>query len=538
MGFQHAIGGINAASKQLDVIGNNVANSGTIGFKGSRAEFADMYAANFYGVAATQTGLGVRTETIAQQFSQGNINTTGNQMDMAISGNGFFVLNDPNGISYSRNGQFKIDREGFIVNNGGSNLQGWAVDPVTGKILEGSRTDLKVDNTLLIGRPTDFPGGVNASPVKFELNIDSRSAPLNTIPTPTLSAASSTEATTSDRIRYVEVAGKYVAVQQNTTRTAPLPSVEVGQVGTVAAGVFTPILPTEFHPTSFNYLDPTSGTTQAYVPGPIVAPATLPVVPGTSVILSGVFDPSNPNTYTHTTSTKIYDSLGNPYTMNIYLVKKDMAGTSPNVTSPWDVYVNVLDPITGMPITTGLTNPQTVEFDTKGMITGASEMSFGTFTPSATPPDVAADPIQISLDLAGTTQQGASFAVNKIIQEGYGPSVVTNLEVSKEGVISARYSNGQNKAIGQVILANFPNQQGLQPIGNNRWIQTYQSGTPAYNNPGSTNTGLIQAQSLEDANIDLTAELVNMITAQRFYQANAQTIKVQDAVLQSVINLR
>lgn len=432
MGFQHGVGGINAAAKQLDVIGNNVANAGTIGFKGSRAEFADMYAANFYGVAATQTGLGTRTETIAQQFSQGNINTTGNQMDMAISGNGFFVMNDPNGISYSRNGQFKIDRQGFIVNNGGSNLQGWAVDPVTGKILEGSRTDLKVDNTLLAGRPTDFPGGADASPVKFELNVDSRKSSL-------------------------------------------------------------------------------SGVT---------------------------FDASNPNTYTHTTSTKIYDSLGNPYTMNIYLVKQDMAGAAPAVTSPWQVHVNILDPQTGLPITTGLTNPQTVTFDSKGMITGASELTFGTFTPSAVPPAVAADPIQISVDLVGTTQQGASFAVNKVIQEGYAPSVVTNLEVSKEGIISARYSNGQNKAIGQVILANFPNQQGLQPIGNNRWIQTYQSGTPAYNNPGSTNTGLIQAQALEDANVDLTAELVNMITAQRYYQANAQTIKVQDAVLQSVINLR
>lgn len=167
MGFQHGVGGINAASKQLDVIGNNVANSGTIGFKGSRAEFADMYAANFYGVAATQTGLGVRTETIAQQFSQGGITTTGNQMDMAISGNGFFVIKDTNGVSYSRNGQFKIDREGFIVNNGGSNLQGWAVDENTGRVLEGTQTSMRVDNSLLEPRPTDFPAG--AGEIKWAL---------------------------------------------------------------------------------------------------------------------------------------------------------------------------------------------------------------------------------------------------------------------------------------------------------------------------------------------------------------------------------
>lgn len=515
MGFQHGVGGINAAAKQLDVIGNNVANAGTIGFKGSRAEFADMYAANFYGVAATQTGLGTRTETIAQQFSQGNINTTGNQMDMAISGNGFFVMNDPNGISYSRNGQFKIDRQGFIVNNGGSNLQGWAVDPVTGKILEGSRTDLKVDNTLLAGRPTDFPGGTNASPVKFELNVDSRATPVG--------VRSSRLDTAATPVRYVEIStGTYVNVSN-------------GQLGKIKdTGEFDPDVPSAFYTASFSYDD--GSDVYRYTPSAPLGSAGSSVVDSAATVLP--FDPSNPNTYTHTTSTKIYDSLGNPYTMNIYLVKKDMTGISPSVTSPWEVNVNVLDPTTGLPITTGLTNPQTVTFDSKGMITGASELTFGTFTPSAVPPAVAADPIQISVDLVGTTQQGASFAVNKIIQEGYAPSVVTNLEVSKEGIISARYSNGQNKAIGQVILANFPNQQGLQPIGNNRWIQTYQSGTPAYNNPGSTNTGLIQAQALEDANIDLTAELVNMITAQRFYQANAQTIKVQDAVLQSVINLR
>lgn len=237
MGFQHGVGGINAAAKQLDVIGNNVANAGTIGFKSSRAEFADMYASNFYGVAATQTGLGVRTDTIAQQFGQGGITTTGNQMDMAISGNGFFVLKDVNGVSYSRNGQFKIDRQGFVVSNGGSNLQGWAVDPGTGKILEGSQTDLKVDNSLLAGRATDFPG-TPPSPVKFEMNFDSRQLP------------------------------------------------------------------------------------------PSVSP----------------FNPADPNSYTHTTSTKIYDSLGNPYTMNVYLEKQ--AVTPPD--SPWQVHVRVIDPATGI----------------------------------------------------------------------------------------------------------------------------------------------------------------------------------------------
>jgi len=424
MGFQHGIGGINAAAKQLDVIGNNVANSGTIGFKGSRAEFADMYAANFYGVAATQTGLGVRTETIAQQFNQGGITTTGNQMDMAISGNGFFVLNDVNGVSYSRNGQFKIDREGFIVNNGGSNLQGWAVDENTGRVLEGTQTSMRVDNSLLEPRPTDFPAG--AGEIKWAFNLDSRQTSL----------------------------------------------------------------------------DPAN------------------------------FDPANPATYNHTTSTNIYDSLGNPYKLNLYFVKDTAGGGA------WQVFARGIDETVSPNAVVDL-GQQALTFDTEGKLpTGPNLLNFTAFDPSTLGVPVNAAPININIDFANTTQFGAQFSNNDIIQPGYPPSVVTNLEVSKDGVVSARYSNGQNKTIGQVILANFPNQQGLQSIGNNRWIQTYQSGTPTLNNPGSTNTGLIQSQALEEANVDLTAELVNMITAQRFYQANAQTIKVQDAVLQSVINLR
>lgn len=159
MAFQHGLSGINAASKQLDAIGNNVANSSTVGFKGSRAEFADMFAANFYGVAATQNGIGVNTTLIAQQFGQGNITTTGNQLDLAISGNGFFVMQNANGISYTRNGQFQIDREGFI-NNNGDYLMGWQVDDRTTppSVQNGNLGPLKIDNSLLEPRPSAYGG--------------------------------------------------------------------------------------------------------------------------------------------------------------------------------------------------------------------------------------------------------------------------------------------------------------------------------------------------------------------------------------------
>ena len=507
MGFQHGVGGINAAAKQLDVIGNNVANAGTIGFKGSRAEFADMYAANFYGVAATQTGLGVKTDTIAQQFSQGGITTTGNQLDMAISGNGFFVLKDPNGTSYSRNGQFKIDREGFLVTNGGANLMGYAVDPQTGKILAGTKNELRVDNSLLDPRPSDF----NGEAIQMNLNLDSRSTPP--------SSALLTKGVTLERVGttdYLKLPnGRYV-------------DPATGEEGTVTGTTFTASSPTVTHSGIIFYVD-ASGVLQKYDGAGVSAP------PSAAELAPYDFDPAKPSTYNHTTSMKVHDSLGNEHVLSTYYVKKPGAGE-------WDVHTRITDPA-GNTRTLQFKDPAggadvdsvSISFDRYGNLMSAGALALASYNPN---PDIGAADLNLKIDFTGSSQFGAAFAVNDLIQPGYGPSVVTNLEISKDGVISARYSNGQNKFVGQIFLANFANQQGLQSIGNNRWIQTYQSGVPTENTPGSTNTGLIQSQALEEANVDLTAELVNMITAQRFYQANAQTIKVQDAVLQSVINLR
>lgn len=433
MGFQHGISGIAAATKQLDTIGNNVANAGTIGFKGSRAEFSDMFASNFYGVAATQVGLGAKTDVVAQQFAQGNTLPTGNQLDMAISGNGFFVLKDTNGTAFTRNGQFKIDREGYIVSNGNANLQGWAIDEHS-TILKGTQTDLRVDNSLLAPRPTDFPDGKG----KIDWNV-------------------------------------------NVNSSAPIVNVA-----------------------------------------------------------ANAFDPMNRNTFTHMTSTKIYDSLGNDYKMNLYFVHKGKG--------QWDVHARVIDHLNDpdklVNLNDGAGGPVALEFDEAGKLKTPADgkLNFADFVPKAKlltgNGEVHANPVKIVVDFTGSSQVNMEFSNNQIAQPGYGPSIVTGLEIDKSGVVSARYSNGQYKVIGQVILANFPNQQGLQPIGGNQWVQTYRSGAASYNDPGSTNVGLILSQTLEEANIDLTQELVSMITAQRYYQANAQTIKVQDAVLQTVMNLR
>jgi flagellar hook protein FlgE len=170
MGFQQGLSGLDAAAKQLDVIGNNVANANTVGFKGSRAEFGDMYANSFYGVASTQAGIGAQTLQVAQQMTQGNITTTNNNLDLAINNNGFFITksgsttnNGSGTLQYTRNGQFQVDREGYLVNNG-DRLEGWSA--VNGVIQQGPVGDLKMQTSLLSPKVT--------SKVGMQVNLDSR----------------------------------------------------------------------------------------------------------------------------------------------------------------------------------------------------------------------------------------------------------------------------------------------------------------------------------------------------------------------------
>ena len=148
MSFQQGLSGLAAASKQLDVIGNNVANASTVGFKRSRAEFADLYSASLYGVGSSQTGIGARTVQVSQQFNQGPVTPTANPLDLAVSGNGFFRVDNAGTVMYTRNGEFQLDRDGYF-NNQGHKLTGYGVD-ASGNVIPGPPQPLRV-NTASIG---------------------------------------------------------------------------------------------------------------------------------------------------------------------------------------------------------------------------------------------------------------------------------------------------------------------------------------------------------------------------------------------------
>jgi flagellar hook protein FlgE len=406
MSFNTALSGIQAASADLGIIGNNIANSATSGFKSSRAEFADVYA-SLLGASDTTIGSGVRLQNAAQQFAQGNITFTNNALDLAISGSGFFQLDSNGSMIYSRAGSFKRDLNGFVVNNEGAMLMARSAD--TNGNITGAVGPLQLDTSYVAPNPT--------SALSANINFDAR--------------------------------------------------------------------------------EPETDSSWALI-------GSIPDTAG----------------YNSSTTTTIYDSLGNDHTVAMFFSKLDPL-TNPN---EW----NVRTMIDGT-----LVDTTPVTFNSDGSYNAPALIPI-TFNPAGG----ATVPQSFDIDLASSTQYGSNFAVNSLSQDGYTSGQLLGVDIDKEGIIFARYSNGQSQAEGQVVLANFANTQGLQPLGDTTWGESFSSGPPVVSEPGTAGLGLIQSNALEESNVDLTGELVNLIEAQRNFQANAQTIQAEDAVTQTIINLR
>jgi len=422
MGFQQGLSGLSAASKNLEVIGNNVANANTYGEKSSRAEFADMYAGAMSGSSGNniQAGIGVQVATVAQQFNQGNITPTGNPLDLAINGSGFFQTQDAsNQTQYTRNGQFKVSSVGTIINDQGNKLLGYPAD-AAGNIVPGAAKPLQL--------PTGGIDPQQTTKSTMELNLDARE------------------------------------------------------------GVTTP------------------------ASGPSI-------------------DFTNQKTYNNATSVTMYDAKGQDVAVSYYFQKTG--------TDTFDVYAtangNTIGGTPGAPAPVA-----SLQFSSDGSSLISPSGPITLDIPASTNASGAATlPITgIQLDMTGATEFGSNFGVTNMTQDGYTAGSLLGVSVDNTGKLIAQYSNGQTKAAGQLELANFRNDQGLSAIGGNAWKATNASGTPVVGVPGDGNFGVCNSGSLEESNVDLTAELVSMITAQRDYQANAQTIKTMDQAMQTLVNLR
>jgi len=439
---------LNSASLRLAVVGNNISNSGVTGFKGS--DFSDVLASTSAG-----GGNGVRIAGSRQLFTQGTLQTSQNSLDMAINGRGFYQIYRPsdNSIAYTRDGSFNLDKDGYIVNPSGDNLQGYDVDDA-GEVAVGAVGNLSVSTANSKPSPT--------SKAQMQLLLDSRLPVINTLP-------------------------------------------------------------------------------------------------------NNVFNPQNANTYSSTTITSVYDKQGNSHEFKTYYVKTGI-GT-------WDVYgtmrangstVEIPTNTKPNPVNTGPNPPTTpapdlpakgatFKFGQDGRLNHLK--TFGADEDVLNDVDVnqgAAAQTRISfeipyndssnnaasfyLDVTQTAQYASDFLASTQ-QDGYPTGQFLNVTVDKEGTLFANYSSGQSEKVGRVVLATFPSEINLAQDRNNQFVKTTASGDPTLNSPGKGGTGQVLGSNIETAGVDLTSEMIKLISAQRTYQANSEVVKRQDQVMQTIIGI-
>ncbi|MEA5160869.1 flagellar hook protein FlgE [Cereibacter sphaeroides f. sp. denitrificans] len=422
MSINTALSGLSAAQHDIAATSHNIANVGTIGFRGSRAEFADVFNSSPYSISRTAVGSGVQTLRTAMQFSQGSVVATGNTLDLAIEGQGFFATEPavgPNSAKpepiYTRAGAFGLNAQGVAVNASGQKLLAWPVS------VEGDAL-------------SQVPG--SATPLTIPLTMGS--------PVATSTVALSVDLPTDDAML-----GKQAAVPP-----------------------------------------------------------------------AAAFDPADPTTYAAVTAVPIFDAKGNAVEAAAYFIKT--ANPTPgNPQTGWAVRLVVA----GEPLTPAQGD---LTFDATGALSGGTgALSF-----------TAASGIGYTLDLTETELADRSFEVNTVSQDGKSASALTSLEVDASGTVWAAYGAGSPVAMGQVVLVTFANPQALRQLGASGFAATADSGQPVAGTAGDSGFGIIRAGALEHANVDLTEELVHLITAQRNYQASAKAMETSNSLMQTIMNIR
>ena len=507
MSFQQGLSGLNGAAKSLDVIGNNIANASTVGFKGAQAQFADVYASSLNGAGGVTAGIGTKVSQIAQQFTQGNIESSNNSLDVAINGQGFFRTVSSGMVQYTRNGQFSLDKDGFMTNAQGAKLTGYGTG-VNGEILAGAPIPVQISTTDL--KP------VSTTKVGIEMNLDSRVA------APTVSPFDATDPNTYNKQSPVDV--------YDTLGNPHVLSTFYVKNGSGTWDVYAAndgVEVTNLKVAQASQAD--AATTAARAAWDAATKAVPPVA---ATIASALAD------YANAAAAAVAGAAGTAGAdaatqAAITAAGVDAAKVAGNTPDLVDKAIMNTVKVPAVPV-------GTLRFDENGALNAATTLNAGKFSlDMPIYPSTGSEATQtMEIAYTGTTQYGTATSDKKLNQDGYTAGHLQRFSIGKEGIILGQYSNGQSKPLGQVVLANFANANGLEPLGNNAWAESANSGTPLVGTPNSGSFGVMQSSAVETSNVDLTAELVNMITAQRVYQANAQTIKTQDSVLQTLVSMR
>lgn len=502
MSFSISVSGINAAQKHLDVTSNNIANVNTIGFKSSRAEFADVYSTSIFTDTRTTVGNGVQTAAVSQQFYQGSLDTTQNALDLAIKGDGFFVLS-PSSTSlertYTRAGAFQCDEDGYVTNSQGQYLQVYDVQQ------DGSVKSLSLDSTKPLKIPSSAGSPTETDKVNADMTLPANADPLSVSkfdPKDNSTFSASTSVKIYDSLGDSHTATYYFVRDDRSgteVKDADGNSIEIAgtdpkQYQKYPVNMWQMFLFVDDQPVN---VDGGSQQTISEISslGEELKKAGKNGLTSTTI----VFD-QNGNLDENATIWGNYKNNDDTYSIQ---PKTTITGTYPQKTVTEELGVDALG--NNLLKNSGANVNQQIEFN------------FGN-----------------NLHMYG----GTSFSVNALTQNGSTVGQLTNVEIDDAGLVSATYSNGSNVKLGMVSIATFPNQQGLTQIGDTCWRASLDSGVAVPAQAGLGTAGSIQSSALEQSNTDLSAQLVELISAQRNYQANARALDVSNTVMDSILNIR
>lgn len=424
MSMTTALSGLIAAQTDIATTSNNIANVGTNGFRKSRAQFADEFYTTPLGASRKAIGGGTHIQNVAVQFGQGNFMASGNTLDLAIQGAGFFSVGtnlDNEGraieVAYTRSGSFNLDSDGKIIDNTGRPMLTWPV----------AEDGTALEQSIAAARPVQVPTSRGAVRATENVNLQMR-----------------------------------------------LPSDD----------------------TMLNRQD---------------------AVPPTNA-----FDPSDVTTFTFTTTIPITNENGDSMEAQAYFIKTD----SPDVVDPTSTFELKLyvDGVEQPPF--GSPNAE-ITFD-----------EFGLVTPVDATLNMGTPQLSWNIKFEGSMLEPQTAAVKSASHDGANSSGLSNLEIDETGTIWANYGVEDRLALGRVAIANFSNPNGLRQLGNASYAATAESGTAKMAAAGMAGVGVIQSGMLERSNVDLTDELVSLISAQRNYQANAKAMETSSSLMQTILNIR
>jgi flagellar hook protein FlgE len=505
MSFNIALSGLNAAQKDLDVSSNNIANVNTVGFKESRAEFVDVYAASLLASGKTKVGDGVLTADVAQQFSQGSIQFTNNALDLAITGNGFFATVPELGsldTSYTRAGQFKLNSDNFVVNSQGGHLLGFPVNP------DGSSASVSLSTAEPIRIPTASGAPTKTSEVDIRMNLPAgdsyiSNAPGNFDPDDPLTFNNSTSITIFDSLGDSHIM-TYFFVKDNPSEA------------------------------------PNQWMMFASVDG---KPIDLANDPATQATANALVVTEEANV---AAAQAIFDAIPNPSAADLAALNgaKTILANAISATTP------VGGGVSG-PLSPGGVNGARLSYNSSGDFIsqspslangGIRTVDFSNHLPNG------ADPTQVvkidfNLDpLAPNpnepTQFASNFEVTALNQDGLAVGRLTGIDIGVDGLVRATYSNGTSQPLSRIAMVNFANEQGLSQVGNTSWKESIVSGEGLAGEAGSGTFGTINSSALEQSNVNLTTELIDLISAQRNFQANSRALEVDNQLNQTILQIR